>query len=89
VATGALLDPDHVTTAAPRKRRRGDPLFPRGELGASVLDAIRKSTGAVTAHGISERLLAAKGVPADDKRMRRAIEKPHREYHSCILCQNT
>ena len=35
-----FLGPDHVTTAAPPKPRRGEPLFSRGVLRASVLEAI-------------------------------------------------
>ncbi|MGB6504359.1 MAG: hypothetical protein WBE99_13030, partial [Xanthobacteraceae bacterium] len=59
-----LFDPGYdVTRIAPRRRYKGNGLFRRGTIIRSALDVLRKAQMPLTAREVTERMLAARGVP--------------------------
>ncbi|MGC1279830.1 MAG: hypothetical protein WA893_16690, partial [Xanthobacteraceae bacterium] len=59
-----LFDPGYdVTRIAARRRYKGNGLFRRGTIIRSALDVLRKAQMPLTAREVTERMLAARGVP--------------------------
>src|SRR3954447_16806436 len=51
--------------------RGGSDWFGRGELGRMVLDTLREATAPIRVEAITHAIIAAKGLPADAKALRR------------------
>ena len=69
------MDPGYDVTriAAGRRRYKGNGLFRRGTIIRSALDVLRKAQMPLTAREVTERMLAARGVPEPAVAMRGLI----------------
>ncbi len=69
-----LFDPAYnVTRIAARRRYKTNGLFKRGTILRNALDALRQAQGPLTAREITERMLAARGVPAPAAKTMRSL----------------
>ena len=74
-ATIRLFDPDHDIAAIRPKRPRGPDVAGRGEMSRFILGVLREAPEPMTTAGIVERLMAARGMAADDTRAKHTAMK--------------
>ena len=74
-ATIRLFDPDHDIAAIRPKRPRGPGVAGRGEMSRFILGVLRGAPEPMTTASIVERLMAARGMAADDARAKRTAMK--------------
>jgi hypothetical protein len=68
-ATIRIMCPEMAKPKVPG--RGGSDWFGRGELGRMVLDTLREATAPMQVEAITRTVIAAKGLPADAKALRR------------------